>query len=322
MRLRGMQCILIAGLLVGVSCPTGARAASVPMGSAAAADTAQWLPWPSPRTESPASLPGDLAGIVAALQQVLDMLATWAGSVQSAASDALTRMIWESPGLLPQGAWPADVIGQVTLLPQDVRGALDAFLAKLQAVVPPGSPAALHQAYTAASPQLTHDAVGLASSDAILTAGAVEQGAGVQLTWRAAQGAAQDSLLPAAAEAARETGDVLVENAQNLPSTRAGVQLLVAGMGAGMREQADLNAAVGDRLTVLAQQTATVSQQIGALAATTGALVAQETERDRQALDARLGIADALGTGAAMFQEMLTAAGEPSDGDVPLDPLY
>jgi hypothetical protein len=92
-------------------------------------------------------------------------------------------------------------------------------------------------------------------------------------------------------------------------------------MGVGMRQQADLGAAVADRLTLLAQQTAQVSGQIGALAATTATLAAREAERDRQAVDARFGLADALGTGGQLLRQMLSAAGESGD-EIRIDSLY
>jgi hypothetical protein len=275
--------------------------------------------WPA--AGGPAPL-GDLADVVAALQQVLDLLAGWAGSVQHAASDALVRVIWEAPGHLPQGTGLPDLIGRITLLPPELQGALEALRAKLGALPAPGSPEARHQAYAQGSPPLAREAAGVAAVDEIVTSGAVAQDAAVHATSLGAQGAARDLRLPAAVAAGYDAGDMLLGGARELPSTRAGVELLVAGMGMGMRQQADLGAAVADRLTVLAQQTAEVSQQIGALAATAGALAAREAERDRQALDARLGLADALAAGGSALQQMLADAGGPASGEIRVDPLY
>jgi hypothetical protein len=119
-----------------------------------------------------------------------------------------------------------------------------------------------------------------------------------------------------------EDSDLLVSAAQDLPSSRAGIELLVAGVGAGMRHQANLGAATADRLTVLVQQTAQVSQQVGALAATTSALTLRQAERDRKALNGQLGLADAVSAAAQMLQDVLAGAGDPAVNEPRLDPLY
>ncbi len=275
--------------------------------------------WPV-TSERPAL--ADLPHAISALQQALDSLAEWVKVTQQAAAGALARMIRESPGNLPPGGVPPDLIGQVSLLPRELASVLDALLAKLLAPAPPGGVEARHQEYTASSPALAHEAAGIVATDEIVTDGAVQQAAATRAVSVAAAAAAGDSLLPATVSSAHETGAALLRGAHSLPSSRAGIELLVAGVGAGMQQQADLSAAVADRLTVLAQQTVAVSQQIGALAATAGALAVREAERDRQALDARLGLADALGAGGQMFQQVLAATGEPSADEIRLDPLY
>lgn len=312
-------------------------AISVALGSARAAGAQDTLPSPSlwmieplpspagsswgPVAAAPA-IPGDLQHVISVLQQALDRLAEWARTLQQAAASALARMIWESPGNLPPGVEPPDLVGQISLLPKDLRDALDALLAKLRAQAPPGGAEARHQEYAASSPALAHEAARIVATDEIVTRAAVQQAVAARAVSFAASAAAGDSQLPATVASAHETGAALVQGARGLPSSRAGIELLVAGVGAGLQQQADLSAAVADRLTVLAQQAAQVSQQIGALAATTGALTARAAERDRQELDARLGLADALSTGGQMFQQVLAAAGEPSTEDIRLDPLY
>jgi hypothetical protein len=289
-----------------------------------------WMVEPLPATGSSAwepvavapAVPGDLPQVISTLQQTLDRLAEWATTMQRAVMSALAHMIWESPGNLPPGVEPPDLIGQTSLLPQELRSALDALLAKLRAQAPPGGVEAGHQEYAASSPALAREAAGIEATDEIVTGAAVQQAAATRAAAFAASAAAGDAQLPATVSSAHETGAALVQGARGLPSSRAGIELLVAGVGAGLQQQADLSAAVADRLTVLTQQTAQVSQQIGALAATTGALTAREAERDRQNLDARLGLADALSTGGQMFQQVLAAAGEPSTDVIRLDPLY
>ena len=284
-----------------------------PTGPAASA----WWPVTSERP-----VLADLPHVISTLQQALDSLAEWVKVIQQAAAGALARMIWESPGSLPPGVAPPDLIGQISMLPRELAGALDALMAKLRAPASPGGVEARHQEYTAGSPALAHEAAGIVATDEIVTDGAVQQAAATRAVSVAAAAAAGDPLLPATVSSARETGAALLRSAHNLPSSRAGIELLVAGMGAGMQQQADLSAAVADRLTMLAQQTVAVSQQIGALAATAGALTVRDAERDRQALDARLGLADALGAGGQMFQQVLAATGEPSTDEIRLDPLY
>lgn len=276
--------------------------------------------WPVPA--EPLPILDDLARIVATLEQARDVLARWAGEVQRVASDTLARMIWESPGHLPRGIELPDLAGQITLLPPAWRGAIEAILAKLRAPVQPGSSDARHQTYTERSPALAREAIGIAAVDQVVTTMAVQQEAASRATSLAAAAAARDRRLPAATEAGYQVGETLAAAAERLPSTRAGVELLVAGAGAAMRQQADLGRAVADRLTIVAHQTADVSQQIATLAATTGALAARQAEHDRQALDARLGLADALSAAGGMLQQMLAGLGEPSGDEIRLIPLY
>ncbi len=291
-----------------------------PAGGTWPVDPADATWWTAPAGSVP--ILQDLSRFIGVLEQARDLLAQWAGTVQQAVSNALARMIWESPGLLPQGVQVPDITGQIAMFPDEVRAAIDALLAKLRSPVAPGSSDARHQAYTASSPALSREAVGIAASDQVITSMAVQQAAASRATALAAAGAARDTRLPTAVGAGYQAGQMLVESAGQVPSTRAGVELLVAAQGMAMRQQADLTEAVADRLSVLAQQTAAVSQQIGTLAVTAGTLAARETERDRRALDARLGLADILGEAGRLLQQMLAGAGEPSASETGIDPLY
>ncbi len=321
-RRSGVLLVLAMAATLGGVRAAGAQVIFPPLVSPGASERLSFpaLPW-SPAA-SGSSVPGDLPEVISALQQALDGLAEWVRVMQQAAADALARMVWESPGDLPPGAGSPDLIGRVDGLPPDLRSAPDILLSKLRAQATPGGDEARHQAYAASSPALAHEAADIVATDEIVTGAAVQQAAAARAASLAAAAAAGDSQLPAAVSSAHETGATLAQGAHNLPSSRAGIELLVAGVGAGLQQQADLGAAVADRLTVLAQQTAEVSQQIGALAATAGASTAREAERDRRALDAQLGLADALGMGGQMFQQTLVAAGEPSPDEIQLDPLY
>ncbi len=276
--------------------------------------------WPLEAGQSPVF--GDLAHFIATLQQALDRLEHWVEFAQQLALGVLGRMIWESPGLLPQGAELQDLIGQIGLLPEELRGALEGVLAKLRAPVLPGTVEARHQTYIGSNPVLARKAAGIAETDEVVVGGAVQQVAASRASSLAAAALARDPRLPATVTAARETGQMLLTAARGLPSSRAGIELLVGGVGSGLRQQAELTAAVADRLTVLAQQTAQVSQQIGSLAATAGAMAVREAERDRRALDAQFGLADAITQGARVFEGMLSGVGGQSGDTIRLDPLY
>jgi hypothetical protein len=65
-----------------------------------------------------------------------------------------------------------------------------------------------------------------------------------------------------------------------------------------------------------------MSQQIGALAATTGAMTLRQAERDRTALNGQLGLADAVSTIGQVLQDVLSGAGDSSGNEPRLEPLY
>jgi hypothetical protein len=275
----------------------------------------------SVEAEQPSS-PEGLADFIATLQRALDLLNRWAGFAQQVASGTLGRMIWESPGHLPQGAELPDLLGQIRLLPHELRSALEMVLAKLRAPVRPGSVDARHQNYVGSSPVVAHEASGIADSDAVVAGAAVQQAAATRATALAAAALAHDRGLGAAVSAAHETGRTLVGEARGLPSSRAGIELLVAGVGSELEQEAEFHAAVAQRLTVLAQQNAEVSQQIGSLATIAGVLTLREAERDRLTLDAHLGLADTVTQGARALEEMLSSAGAPPSDELRIDPLY
>ena len=332
--------ILAGGLVLRSVLPVDAQLSPAPLVEAPAVPPLlPWLPllpgpgptppflppdtsdaWPVETGQPPS--PEGLADFIATLQHALDLLNRWAGFAQQVASATLGRIIWESPGHLPQGAELPDLIGQIRLLPQELRGALEMVLAKLRAPVHPGSVEARHQAYTGSSPAVAHEASGIADSDAVVAAAAVQQAAAARATALAAAALARDRRLGATVAAAHETGRTLVGGARGLPSSRAGIELLVAGMGSGLEQQAEFHSAVAQRLTVLAQQNAEVSQQIGSLATIAGAWTLREAERDRLTLDAHLGLADTVTQGARVLEEMLSSTGAPPSDEVRVDPLY
>lgn len=269
------------------------------------------------------SAAGSLAGMIRALEQAVNALTAWARAFQQSAGDDLTHLIWESRAMLPSGVAPPDLIGQIDLLPSEWRGILQSLLAKFQSPDAAGPLTTSHEAYLETNPPLAHEASGIVATDEIIAGGATQQEASMRTTSLAAATAAGDTVVPEMVETAQSTGQSLVAGAENIPSTRVGVELLVAGMGAGMQQQADLSGAIADRLSALMQQTAQVSQQIGAFAATAGALAARDAERDRRSLDAALSLADALNSSGQMLEQMLADAADDSAGSgIRIDPLY
>jgi hypothetical protein len=265
---------------------------------------------------------GDLPQFIAVLQQSFERLMQWIQMFQQTVSDTLTRMVWESPGQLPDEADLKGLIAQINVLPATLRGTLQAVLGKLQAAVVPGTIDQRHHAYIESNPEMVHEAIGITEVDQVVAGGTVQQAAASQATAAGAAAVSRDLRPEIAGADAQATNDALTSAAQNLPSSRAGIELLIAGMGAGLRQQATLQGTTADRLTVLVQQTAQVSQQVGALAATTGALTLRQAERDRNALNGQLGLADAVSTVGQVLQDVLSGAGDSSVNEPRLEPLY
>jgi hypothetical protein len=318
----GMRKLHGPALLLGTASALLAVMIPVPLVAGALPPTWPGAPtwWPDDGSFSGAI--GDLRQFIDALQQALERLMQWAQLFRQTASAILTRIIWESPGQLPDEADLTGLVGQIRALPERLRGALEVLRNKLQAPVAPGSIDERHHAYIESSPAMVHEAVGIVETDEVVAGGTVQQAAASQATAAGAAAVSRDLRPESVSADARETSGALTSAAQDLPSSRAGIELLIAGMGAGLRQQADLGAATADRLTVLVQQSAQVSQQVGALAATTGALTLRQAERDRRALNGQLGLADAVSTVAQLLQEVLTGAGDPAVDEPRFEPLY
>lgn len=321
MATRGMSNVLRRGLALHM---TAVLVAVVMMIPQAAAPPPAWAA-PAAGWPDDGSLPfqfGELRQFIDSLRALIAQVTEWVQLFRRNATDILGRMIWESPGQVPDEVDLTGLAKQIESLPAALRGLLDVVLNKLRTLPAPGSTGARHHAYLESSPALIHEATGIAETDELVAVGTVRQAAASQATATGAVAVSQD-LRPAAASAdAWETSDALTSAGQNLPSSRAGIELLIAGVGAGLRQQADLGAAAADRLTVLVHQIAQVSQQVEALGATMGAWTLRQGERDRQALDGQLGLADAAATIAGTLQDVLSGAGEPPSDEPKLQPLY
>ena len=265
---------------------------------------------------------GTLASFITALERTLEQMNQWVQTFQATAADMLTRLVREAPGHLPDGADLPDMVAQIAALPEHLRAILEAVRAKLRAPIAAGGLDERHHAYTDSNPALAHEAVDIAATDQVVAEGTVRQTAASQATAAAAAAVSRDQRPEVAILEAQRVGDALVASASDLPSTRAGMELLIAGVGTGLHRQADLQASTADRLTLLVQQTAQVSQQLSALAATSAAVTLRLAEQDRAALDARLGFADAVSAAAGTLQDLLSGVGDSTAAEPQFSLLY
>jgi hypothetical protein len=330
-----------AAVIVGVLCATSPAGAGAAVGFNAPARTAQvgpppFLPWapaaplpappgdlpvvPSEEPFDPTAASGTLAQLLAALQDGMDRLWQWLDVVRQAAGGALTQIVTPLP--LPAPVIdPLTMITQIAELPRQWNTIAAAMGAKAAGRSASDPVTVQHAEDITSSPDLSHEAASIAAADQEMASGVVEHEVAAGATASVARAAVNDEALPAAAAAAAATGDELVSDAASIPSSRAGIEMLIAGMGAGLRHQAALTTALADRITGLLQQNAQLSGQIGALASTVSVLTARSLERDRAELNGRLGAADAGQGTVDMFAQLLRSAAD-TNGEIALDPLY
>jgi hypothetical protein len=320
--------------------PLGARPAPVAASGpeeVAQAGPAQFLPWP-PQVPStaPAGIPPlapsadsfdsqalvtTLEEVLAAVQTEMDKLWRWLDALRQAAAAAQAQIVLPLPVEVPAGSAAVDVVAQIAALPEQWRAIIADALAKLRAPARTDGTAMRHEADIAGSPEFAHEAGSITSADQHVVSNVMQQEVAIAATATIAKAAAEDAALPGAAAAAGTTADQMIAGAQNLPSSRAGIELLVAGTGAGLRSQALLTVALASRMSGLMQQAAQLSSQMGALASTLGIATERDLQRDRNALDAKLGLADAVRDTGTLLQRLFEGAGEPAD-EIRLAPLY
>lgn len=306
---------------LGTAC---ALAAVMIVSSAGGAPPQAWAGAPAAWPDD-LSIPSPLGGLrqfIDSLQTLIAEVTEWVQLFRRSATDILRQMVWESPGLRPDEVDLTGLANQIERLPAALRGVLEDLVNKLRTLPAPGSTAERHHAYIESSPALVHEATGIVETDEIVAGGAVRQAAASQATAAGAAAVARDLRPAAAGVDARETSGALASAGQNLPSSRAGIELLIAGLGAGLRQQADLGAATADRLTILVYQIAQVSQQVEALGTTMGAWTLRQAERDRRALEGQLGLADTAAGVAEALQDTLVGAGDPPVDEPNMLPLY
>lgn len=288
-------------------------------GSAAAAQAAP------PLLEDPLNAGGvadRLSEMLAAVQLAMDQIREWLERLRETAAGAAMHIVVPLPTEVPAGSGPMDAVAALAGLPAQWLALIAEVRAKLRLPDNSDATAAQHKTAIAGSPELSHEAATIAAADQQVASGAVQQELAVSVTAAVADAAAHDTALGETAAAARAAGDQLTGAAQNMPSSRAGIELLVAGMGTALREQADLTTALAARIGAVVQQAAQLSSQIGALATTLSMFTARDVERDRRVLDARLGAADAADRGGDLLQQLLSGAGASAGDEIRLDPLY
>lgn len=312
-------------------------AAALHRAETAQAVPTQFLPWP-PRIPSPApsgvpplapsidsfdtqTLAATLEEVLAAVQTSMDKLWRWLDSLRQAAAATLAQIVLPLTIGVPAGPAAVDLVAQSAALGEQWRAIITDALAKHRPSTPADPTATRHEADIEGSPELSHEAGSIAAADQQVVSNVVQQEVAIAAATTIAEAAAEDTALPAAVSVAGTTADQMIAGAQNLPSSRAGIQLLVAGTGAGLRNQAFLTVALASRMSGLIQQVAQLSSQIGALTSTVGIATERGLERDRDVLDARLGMGDATRGAETLLRRLLEGAGEPA-GEIPLAPLY
>lgn len=123
----------------------------------------------------------------------------------------------------------------------------------------------LYGVYGQANPAVVERVRDLARSEMAAVGGTVQSVSAARVSLALARQAAQESTIRRASREALDTAGALSREAPTVPSTRVGIQLLVAGQAEGLRFQAILGRTLGNRLAGVSQQLATLSQQNAAL---------------------------------------------------------
>jgi hypothetical protein len=100
-----------------------------------------------------------------------------------------------------------------------------------------------------------------------------------------AEDTVEDKTMAENLEVASQAAQELAQRAQNTPSTRAAVQLLVEGFAAFMDQQARQNADISGRITSLVQQQAALSQQLTSVTEQAAALVELMNQREKREME-------------------------------------
>jgi len=156
---------------------------------------------------------------------------------------------------------------QLARLPLRFQGTLQALLRKLHTLPAPqpGSPGWIYRRYAEQNPAIREKARQMVASEVMAAATTTETRAMAEMSGDLARELVTDTTLPAAALDAVAAAQALANAAPNIPSTRAGIQMLIAAMAAQMQQHAAYTQGLANRLQGLSQQEALEAREMHAL---------------------------------------------------------
>jgi hypothetical protein len=228
---------------------------------------------------------------------------------------------WQSEVLEPltplyQVADLADAIrAQLARLPVRFQTTLRALLSKLQSLPAPqpGSPGWTYRQYAEQNPALRAKARQMAMTEVMAAATTTETRAMAEMSGDVARELVTDTTLPLATLDAVAAAEALATAAPTIPSTRSGIQMLVAAMAAQMQQQAAYTQGLANRLQGVSQQGALEARELHALSwALNHQLIRQEKDREERLAGDLVSVTFAsetvgqtYGQGAAPFARLL-----------------
>lgn len=219
------------------------------------------------------------------LQGFLDELERWRALLIQHI-DAWRNTVLEPLAPLYQISDLAEAIQhQITRLPVRFQGTLQALLHKLQNLPDPvpGSPGWTYRQYAQQNPALQAKARQIAMTEVMAAAMTTETQAAAEISGDIAREVVTDATLPAATLEAVLAARALADAAQTIPSTRGGVQMLIAAMAAQMQQEATYTQGLADRLQGLNQQQALTARELHALSwALNHQLIREEKDREER----------------------------------------
>ncbi len=237
---------------------------------------------------SPVAQVGDLTLLLQWLRQLqalLDQLDQW----RTLILDQITA--WQNAVLEPLtplfqiADLTAAIQQQLTQLPARFQTTLQSLLTKFQSLPAPkpGSPGWTYQQYAQQNPALLAKARQIAATEVMAATTTTETQATADMSGDIARQVVSDTALPAATLDAIAAAQALAEAAPDIPSTRSGIQMLIAALAAQMQQHASYAQGLADRLQGLNQQEALSARELHALSwALNHQLIRQEKDREEQ----------------------------------------
>lgn len=219
------------------------------------------------------------------LQAMLDEVERWR-MLLIEQIDAWQITVLEPLAPLYQISDLADAIRrQLTRLPGRFQGTLRTLLTKLQSLPAPqpGSPGWTYRQYAEQNPALRAKARQIAITEVMAAATTTETRAMAAMSGDIARELLADTTLPVATLDAVAAAQALAHAASNIPSTRSGIQMLIAAMAAQMQQQAIYTQSLANRLQGLNQQEALSARELHALSwALNHQLIREEKDREER----------------------------------------